>query len=110
MSTRKYRSSKKHSRKRVKRLKTTNLRNKRKPETIAKIGNERKVHEEIISSRITGGIKLTDKEIEQAYSRALEQWLKLPGSVVKTPTDVLLIHKDLKDADADQRVNGPVSN
>jgi hypothetical protein len=52
-------------------------------------GEERKMHEEIINRRITGGVKLTDKAIAKAYDRALKQWQELPGSIVRPPTDVI---------------------
>ena len=44
---------------------------------------ERKLHEEIIERRMGEGPQSVDK-----YSRALEQWKKLPGSVVRPPTDI----------------------
>ena len=100
MSASKNPSSKKYGKKRVKRLKTHEPRTNGHQETISKIGNERKFHEDVINLRITGGTKFSVRELEVAYPRALEQWLKLPGSIVKTPTDVLLIHNDLKDTDA----------
>ena len=59
-------------------------------------GKERKVHEEIINRRVSGGIDLTREEIAEAYIRAQEQWLQLPGSIIRTPTDVLLIQKSFK--------------
>lgn len=52
-------------------------------------GEERKMHEEIINRRITGGVKLSDKAISKAYRHALKQWKDLPGSVVSPPTDVI---------------------
>jgi hypothetical protein len=44
---------------------------------------ERKTHEEIIERRLGEEPPSVD-----AYSRALEQWKKMPGSVVRPPTDV----------------------
>lgn len=60
-------------------------------------GEERKMHEEIINRRITGGVKLSDKGIAKAYDRALKQWQELPGSVVRPPTDVTPSQKLRKD-------------
>ena len=45
--------------------------------------SERKLHEEIIARRMGEEPPSVD-----AYSRALEQWKKLPGSVIRPPTDV----------------------
>jgi hypothetical protein len=45
--------------------------------------SERKLHEEIIARRLGEEPPSVD-----AYSRALEQWKKLPGSVIRPPTDV----------------------
>jgi hypothetical protein len=52
-------------------------------------GEERKMHEELIKRRITGGDNLSDKDITKAYDRALRQWQELPGSIVQSPTDVI---------------------
>lgn len=49
-------------------------------------GEERKVHEEIIEKRIGGGVLPTP----ELYANALRQWQQLPGSVVKSATDVKL--------------------
>jgi hypothetical protein len=49
-------------------------------------GEERKVHEEIIQRRIGGG----EAPTPEAYARALKQWQQLPGSVIRSPTDVTL--------------------
>jgi hypothetical protein len=45
--------------------------------------SERKLHEEIIARRMGEEPPSVD-----AYSRALEQWKSLPGSVIRPPTDV----------------------
>jgi len=60
----------------------------RKPPLIE--GEERKVHEEIIDRRIRGGAALSKEDITEAYDRALQQWQKLPGSVISPPTDITL--------------------
>jgi hypothetical protein len=54
---------------------------KHKPE-----GREHQVHKEILKRRMRGGPEPTPED----YARALEQWKKLPGSVVRPPTDVTL--------------------
>jgi hypothetical protein len=61
-------------------------------------GRERVVHEEIIAKRLEGGAPPT----MDAYTRALEEWQKLPGSVMRTPTDVTLppAQKPLKPPEA----------
>jgi hypothetical protein len=46
-------------------------------------GKERKVHEEIVSRIIEGGAAPTPG----AYARALKQWQRLAGSIVRSPTD-----------------------
>jgi hypothetical protein len=46
-------------------------------------GEEHEVHREILERRMRGGPKPT----RQSYERALEQWKKIPGSVVRPPTD-----------------------
>jgi hypothetical protein len=53
---------------------------KHKPE-----GRERQVHKEILERRMRGGPEPTP----DAYTRALEQWKNLPGSIVRPPTDVI---------------------
>jgi hypothetical protein len=53
-------------------------------------GEERKVHEEIIDRRIRGGAALSKEDVTKAYERALQQWQKLPGSVISPPTDIIL--------------------
>jgi hypothetical protein len=78
------------------RVKSFTERNKRDKRPPLLLENERKVHEEIINRRITGGVTLTQKEISEAYVRALEQWQKLPGSITKSPTNVLLIQQPSK--------------
>jgi hypothetical protein len=57
-----------------------------RPERPRPQGRERKVHEEIIERRLEGGAPPTP----EAYARALEQWHKLPGSVMRPPTDITL--------------------
>jgi hypothetical protein len=52
-------------------------------------GDERKVHEDIIQRRITGGVKIPEEVVREAYFRALKQWQHLPGSVVRPTTDVM---------------------
>jgi hypothetical protein len=47
-------------------------------------GREHQVHKEILERRWQGGPKPTPED----YQRALEQWKKLPGSVVRPPTDI----------------------
>jgi hypothetical protein len=47
-------------------------------------GREHQVHKEILERRMRGGAEPT----LNAYSRALEQWKDLPGSIVRPPTDV----------------------
>jgi hypothetical protein len=61
----------------------------RKPPQLIE-GEERKVHEEIIDRRITGGISLSKEDVTEAYARALKQWQELPGSIVRPPTDITL--------------------
>ena len=51
-------------------------------------GEERKIHEEIVDRRVTGGVTLAKEAIREKYARALEQWQELPGAIVKPPTDV----------------------
>jgi hypothetical protein len=70
-----------------------------KPEFIK--GEERKVHEEIIEKRIGGGVPPSPG----LYASALRQWQHLPGSVVRSATDVKLpIQKPLS-----AQKNGPTS-
>lgn len=47
-------------------------------------GREHEVHKEILKRRLSGGPEPTP----DAYTRALEQWKNLPGSIVRPPTDV----------------------
>lgn len=56
-------------------------------------GEERKVHEEIIDRRLRGGAALSKEDITKAYDRALQQWQKLPGSVISPPTDITLANQ-----------------
>jgi hypothetical protein len=59
-------------------------------------GDERNAHEVIINRRITGGVTMSREEIAEAYISAQEEWLQLPGSIIRSPTDVLLIQKRLQ--------------
>jgi len=59
-------------------------------------GKERRLHEDIINRRIGGGIVLTKKEIAEAFDQAREQWINLPGAIMKSPSDILLIQKRSK--------------
>lgn len=68
-------------------------------ERASRHGDERKVHDEIISRRVSGGIHVTRQEVAEAYIRAKEQWLRLPGSIIKTPIDAVLIQKSLESKD-----------
>jgi hypothetical protein len=107
MSSEKSRSSKNKKPRSSKNKKPRSSKNKsdtargKQPQVL--YGEERKVHEEIIERRMgeeppTHERKLHEEIIERrmgeespsvdAYSRALEQWKKLPGSVVRPPTDV----------------------
>jgi len=100
MSKKKVSLSKKYkSRKR--RLKSFTERKKSDKRPSFLLENERRVHEEIINRRITGGVTLTQKETSEAYVRALEQWQKLPGSITKPPTDVLLTQQLPKSQDTE---------
>src|SRR5688500_10102337 len=54
-------------------------------------GEERKVHEEIVDRRITGGVTISKEAITEKYARALKQWQELPGSIVTPPTNVKLL-------------------
>ena len=47
-------------------------------------GREREIHEEIVRKRLEGGKPPT----ADTYARALEQWHKLPGSIVRPPSDI----------------------
>jgi hypothetical protein len=70
-----------------------------RPERPRPQGRERKVHEEIIERRMGGGAPPTP----EAYARALEQWHKLPGSVVRPATDIdLPVQESPKAGDADE--------
>lgn len=96
MSKKRFRSSKKQGSDSEKGLKINTRRNRDQMQQSRDEGNERKVHEEIMDRRIRGGISLTKEEIAEAYKRAQEQWLKLPGSTMRPPTDVLLIQRRSK--------------
>ena len=48
-----------------------------------RMGREHAVHQEIINRRLGGGAPATP----DAYAKALEEWHKLPGSVVRPPSD-----------------------
>jgi len=50
-------------------------------------------NEQIIDRRIRGGISITAEEIAELYVQAQQQWLKLPGSIIRPPTDIILIQK-----------------
>jgi hypothetical protein len=52
---------------------------KHKPE-----GREHQVHKEILERRWKGGPEPKPEDFE----RALEQWKKLPGAIIRPPTDV----------------------
>ena len=52
-------------------------------------GKERKVHEEIIYRRITGGDTFSKEANTEAYAHALKQWQELPGCIVRPSTDVI---------------------
>jgi hypothetical protein len=64
-----------------------------RPQTL---GGKRQVHEEIIARRMEGGAPPSP----EAYALALEQWHRLPGSVMRPPTDVLSAAKKSKPPDA----------
>src|SRR5437773_10340296 len=68
-----------------------------RPERPRTQGRERKVHEEIIERRLEGGAPPTP----EAYTRALEQWHKLPGSVMRPPTDIALPGESPKSGSTD---------
>ena len=87
---------KKHRSGNKKNLKTNTGRNKDRMQQLRGEGKERKVHEEIMDRRIRGGISLTNEEIAEAYKRAQEQWLRLPGSINRPSTDVYLVQKQFK--------------
>ena len=48
-----------------------------------RMGREHAVHQQILERRVGGGAPATP----EAYAKALEQWQKLPGSVMRPPTD-----------------------
>jgi len=47
-------------------------------------GREHQVHKEILERRWRGGPEPKPEDFE----RALEEWKKLPGSIIRPPTDV----------------------
>jgi hypothetical protein len=47
-------------------------------------GREHQVHKEILDRRWRGGPDPTPED----YQRALEEWKKLPGSIVRPPSDI----------------------
>ena len=49
-------------------------------------GREREVHEEIIKRLLEGGAPPTP----EAFARGLKQWQQLPGSIIRSSTDVNL--------------------
>jgi hypothetical protein len=61
-------------------------------------GRERQVHEEIIARRLGGG----EPPSPEAYKHALDQWQQLPGSVIRSPTDVIPPATEPKSADESQ--------
>lgn len=90
MTKKKSRASIKLAPKKKKQIRVDRFHNKQiKP--IYHEGDERKAHEEIINRRVTGGLDMSREEIAEAYIRAQEQWLQLPGSIIRSPTDILLI-------------------
>jgi hypothetical protein len=48
-----------------------------------RMGREHAVHQKIVEKRLGGGAPATP----DAYAEALKEWQKLPGSVVRPPTD-----------------------
>lgn len=70
-------------------------------DTLQLSGDERKVHEDIIQRRITGGARLTQEAVREAYDRALKQWQELPGSMIKPMTSIIFPRrKDRKSQDS----------
>ncbi len=59
-------------------------------------GRDREVHLDIITRRMEGGAPATP----EAYASALEQWHKLPGSVVRPPSDLKATPEGPKPKDA----------
>jgi hypothetical protein len=90
MSSRKSRSSKdKSDEKTAQNRKADEAAKRKEPynhgeEPQKKAGREREVHEKIIARHYEGGAPPSP----EAYARALQQWQRLPGSVVRPPTDV----------------------
>jgi hypothetical protein len=48
-----------------------------------RMGREHAVHLQIVDRRLGGGAPATS----ETYAKALEEWHKLPGSVMRPPTD-----------------------
>jgi hypothetical protein len=48
-----------------------------------RMGREHAVHQQIVERRLCGGAPATP----EAYAKALEEWQRLPGSVVRPATD-----------------------
>lgn len=48
-----------------------------------RMGREHAVHQQIVERRLGGGAPATP----EAYAKGLEEWHKLPGSVVRPPSD-----------------------
>ena len=90
------------------RKKSSKYKNRRKKtkqnhhrDTFQLSGNERKVHEDIIQRRITGGVKLSNEVAREAYFHALKQWQELPGSVIRPTTGIIFSsEKDRKSQDS----------
>jgi hypothetical protein len=47
------------------------------------MGRDHPVHQQIVARRLGGGAQATP----EAYAKALEEWKRLPGSVVRPPSD-----------------------
>ncbi len=47
-------------------------------------GREHEVHQEILRRRMRGG----EEPSPDTYTRALEEWQDLPGSIVRPPSDI----------------------
>lgn len=48
-----------------------------------RMGREHAVHQQIVERRLGGGAPATP----EAYAKGLEEWHKLPGSIVRPPSD-----------------------
>lgn len=98
MSNKKSTSRKKSSKFKNRRKKTKQNHHR---DTLQLSGNERKVHEDIIQRRITGGVKLSEEVAREAYFHALKQWQELPGSVIRPTTGIIFPNeKDRKFQDS----------